>query len=117
VHRVPQAPQFSGSEVVFVHELPHLSKSTLHEKSQVPPVHVAREFGGVGQRTAHPPQCSASVEVSMHERLQLVRPAGHPARQAFPLHTSVTAQALSQPPQLLGSLLSSMHVPPQSLRA
>jgi hypothetical protein len=55
-----------------------------------------------------------SVDVSTHELLQACRPVWQPVVEQVPLeHTAVPVHVMPHPPQLLGSMLVGMQVPPQ----
>jgi hypothetical protein len=66
----------------------------------------------LGQAIPQPPQLAASLFVSMHAPLQLVRPVAQPAAHMPALQTCVP-QDLPQLPQLATSEVRSTHVVPQ----
>jgi hypothetical protein len=91
-HAIPQPPQLAGSAEVSMQVPP---------QSEVP--------GGQLQQWSPQQYCSGAQHSLSHG----VAPAWH--RQTPPTHCSVPAQGIPQPPQLLGSLMVSVHSPLQTV--
>jgi hypothetical protein len=105
---LPHMPQLVGSERTFTHDGPQVTLGGGHGVPQTPPVQLALR----GHCTPHPPQFWGSLSVFVQPVPQSVCPVGHivplqiPIAQIWPLaHTRL------QPPQLFGSLSTSVHIP------
>ena len=94
----PQAPQFSGSDLVSTHWPLQPVRGAAH--TQVPLTHSWPSAHWL----PHPPQLSGSFWVSAQAPPHWVVPRGHiPAMHCPPAQTSPMGQPLPQAPQLFGS--------------
>jgi hypothetical protein len=110
-----QPPQFWVSADVFLHCPLHAENPLAHEKPHAELVHVADEFWGFEQATAHAEQLLGSDVVSTHFPPQFVCPGPHDESQLPALQTSAVAQAWPHAPQFAGSDVTSTHSSPHFL--
>ena len=86
-------------------------KPSLQAMPQPAAPQVASPFVVAGQAVSQLLQCAGSASVSTQEPLQFVVPDGQSLTHLLLAHASSVAQILSQPPQLLWSLVVLTHAP------
>jgi hypothetical protein len=102
----PQAPQFLGSLCGSTHAVPHRVPAA---QTHCPSVQIRSAL----QVTKQAPQLFALTLSATQALPQAVNPASQLAVQIPWSQTSMVLQAFPQPPQLVGSLASITHRPPQ----
>jgi hypothetical protein len=109
-HALPHAPQFCGSDASDAHVEPH---------AVVPPGHVQAEPSQtcvVVHAWAQAPQFCGSAVVSTQDVPHVVKGAPHEATHTPAWQSGVAPeQAVPHAPQLIGSVASSVHAPPQTV--
>jgi len=100
----PQAPQFSGSELMSIQFAPQGLYPLSHPILQTDPVQTAAPCCGGGHAVAQFPQCAAEVVVSTQAPLQLTVPLWHVSAQRPEEQTLPAGQTVWQAPQWPGSL-------------
>jgi hypothetical protein len=105
----PQAPQFSGSELVSIQSAPQGLYPLSQLVPQVEAAQTAAPCCGAGHALAQLPQCAAEVAVSTQAPLQLTAPLWHVSAQWPAEQTLPAGQTVWQAPQCPGSLLRSVQ--------
>ncbi len=126
VHRIPHAPQFSGSVVVgtsqpSARDMLQSAKPALHVMPHAPPAQVGDAFAAGGHTVRHIPQWVAAVFRSVSQPLarmpsQSPNPGRHVSRHIELAQSSVplgaVPHAVPHAPQLRESLVTSTQTPP-----
>ena len=99
LHAAPQALQFSGSMLVFVHTPEQSTSGGTQTTTQAPDSQVSP----TAHAFSHAPQLSLSESRSRQEPVQSVNPPGQEAAQVPAWQTSPVSHAEPQDPQLAGS--------------
>jgi hypothetical protein len=115
-HALPQPPQLAESVSRRTQASPQGEKGAVQVMPHLPPLHTAPPLGGTEQAFPHPPQLPALEDVSTHAASHDMVPVGHRSRHSPPEHALFAPHLMPQPPQLSGSMLVAMHVPPQRVR-
>jgi hypothetical protein len=114
-HFVPHVLQLSVVSSL-THCPPHAPYPSLHLMSQPVAPQMGLPFVTVGHAVMQSWQCAGSIEVSAQVPLQFVVPLGQSLAHWPSTQTWFVAQALSQPPQFAGSVLTSLHPPEHDAR-
>ena len=113
----PQLPQCAGCERSASQPFAGLpsqsAKPTAHAEVHAPPAQAALECGGVVQAASHEPQFARSDAKSTQRPWQTA-PRIPAQSHRPPMQLMPAGQTRPQPPQLRGSVVTSIHIPAQS---
>ena len=117
-HALPQRPQLEFEVLRFTSQ-PSVAtplqsaKPVLQVKPHAPAEHVDVALARVGHTLPQRPQLVGSVERVEHDRVHMVWPAPHVARQVPSPQSWPAVHARPHEPQLAGSLAVTTHAVPQ----